>query len=154
MNAIENAAFLTVAKACGFAWLAVFCAVFGWMYEPHMAALVGAVMSLLLALVLRFSAWRSLRKRYDRTEMWHYIPKEDRPPAEIAQRVISQVLHDTFQRFARQAAIVGAAMLMVSLGLKAFGITELPNLLPPGSPYAQRPPSLSMAGPPPPAVAR
>ncbi|MEQ9558899.1 MAG: hypothetical protein RIG67_24240 [Rhodospirillales bacterium] len=147
MDAIENAAYLTVAKASGFAWLAIFCTVFGWMYEPPMAAFIGAAMSLLLALVLALCGLRSLRKPYDRTEMWRYITEDQRPPAAIAQRVISRVLSDTYQRFARQAAVAGAVMLVVGVGLKVFGVNYLPSLLPSNSPYANDPPRLTMAVP-------
>ena len=41
MEAIENAAFISVGRACGFVGLAVFCIVFGLMYDPVFAARAG-----------------------------------------------------------------------------------------------------------------
>ena len=37
MEAIENAAFISIGQACGFAGLAVFCMVFGLMFDPVLA---------------------------------------------------------------------------------------------------------------------
>ncbi len=127
MKAIENAAFVTVGKACGFAWLAIFCTTFGFMYEPPLAALVGAVMSLSLALILKACGAYSLRKPYKRTEMWLYIREEDRPPEAYAQRIISNTLHDTYQWFAKQASVFGAIFLIAWIGLQAMGVRELPS---------------------------
>lgn len=133
MNAIENAAFFVAAKACGLAWIGIFCAVFGTMYAPPLAAMVGAVMFLTLALILVLCARHALVKPYKRTEMWLYIKKDDRPAPEIAQQVISRVLHATYQRFARQAFTYGAVLLVASLTLRALGIEEIASLAQPGS---------------------
>jgi len=133
MDAIERAAFITVAKACGLAWLGIFCAVFGTMYAPPLAAMVGAVLFLTLALTLVLCARHALVKPYKRTEMWLYIKKDDRPAPEVAQRVVSRVLHDTYQRFARQASVYGAVLLVASLTLRAFGIEEIASLAEPRS---------------------
>lgn len=127
MDAIEKAAFVTVGKACGFAWLGIFCTVFGFMYEPPLAALVGCVLCLVLALILKACGAHSLVKPYKRTEMWLYIKKDDRPPEAYAQRVISGVLHDTYQWFARQAAIFGVVFMVGWIGLETLGVYQLPS---------------------------
>lgn len=133
MDAIERAAFLTVAKACGLAWLGIFCAVFGTMFAPPLAATVGAVMFLVLALILVLCARHALVKPYKKTEMWLYIDKADRPAPEIAQRVVGRVLHDTYQRFARQASVYGAVLLVAGFTLRALGIEEIASMAQPGS---------------------
>lgn len=124
MDAIENAAYISVGRACGFAGLAVFCLVFGLSYEPILAARTGAIMCLLLAVVLAIYAYRAPQRPYKRTELWLILAKDKRPPSDFAQEVIGRILHDTYLWFAKQAAVVAVVFWGVSLVFQLFGITE------------------------------
>ena len=121
MEAIENAAYVSVGRACGFAGLAVFCLVWGLSFEPVLAASSGGALCLFVALILVFYAWRAPQRSYKRTELWLILEKQKRPPAEVAQQVIGEALRETYIRFARQAAIIAFVLLLVSLVLRLDG---------------------------------
>lgn len=120
MEALENAAFVSVGRACGFAGLAIFCLVFGFSYEPVFAAKAGAVLCAGLALILFLYANRAPARPYKRTELWLILEKEKRPPADIAQRVVGQVLRDTYIWFARQTSAVAAVFFVAAVMLRFF----------------------------------
>lgn len=121
MHAIENAAFVSVGRACGFAGLAVFCLVFGLSFEPVLAARTGGVVCLGLALVLTlYALWAPVRPYY-RTELWLILPRDQRPPSAVAQQVVGQALRAAYRWFAQQAAIIAIVLLGVSVVLQLLG---------------------------------
>lgn len=124
MDAIENAAHVSVGRACGFAGLAVFCIMFGLSFEPILAARAGAILCMGLAVILSLYAYRAPTRPYKRTELWLILAKEQRPPAAFAQEVIGRALHDTYSWFAKQTAIIAAVLWVVSLLFRLLGITE------------------------------
>ena len=126
MDAIERVAFISVARACGFAWLAIFCIAFSLSFQPPLAAFAGGVLCLIVSLILMFYAVRARKRNYKRTELWLMLAKEHRPEPAIAQKVIGEVLRDTYLRFARQAVMFAVVFLAVSVALRAFGFDELP----------------------------
>lgn len=127
MDAIERAAYISVARACGFAWLAVFCIAFSLSFDPPLAAFSGGVLCLGVSLILMVYALRALHRPYKNTEVWLILAKEHRPRPAIAQQIIGQVLRDTYWRFARQAVMFAVAFLAVSVGLRAIGVDQLPQ---------------------------
>ncbi len=120
MEAIENAAFISVGRACGFAGLAVFCIVFGLLYDPVLAARAGGLISLTVAVVLAGYAHFARTRPYKRTELWLILREEERPPETVAQRLIGEVLRVTYIRFARQTALVALTFLAVSVILQLY----------------------------------
>lgn len=125
MNPVERAAFHSVGKASGFALLGIFCISFGFMFRPPLAAFAGGVLCLLLSLVLfAFARWCGLRP-YRKTETWLLILKEQRPPAGIAQQVVSVALRSAYLWFARQSALYGAVLLAASIALSSVGVEYL-----------------------------
>ena len=118
MDAIENAAFISIGRACGFVGLGVFCIVFGLMFDPVLAARAGGLICLGLAIILSGYAHFARTRPYKRTEVWMILRKEDRPPENIAQRLIGEVLRVTYIRFARQTALVSLTFLTVSVVLQ------------------------------------
>jgi len=124
MDAIENAAYVSVGRACGFAGLAVFCVMFGLSFEPILAARAGAVLCLGLTVILALYAYYAPARPYKRTELWLILAKDQRPPAEFAQDVIGRTLRDTYAWFAKQTAIITAVLWVVSVVFRLLGITE------------------------------
>jgi len=118
MEAIENAAFISIGRACGFAGLGVFCMVFGLLFDPVLAARAGGLISLSVAATLSIYAHFARTRPYKRTEVWLILREEDRPPENIAQRVIGEVLRVTYIRFARQTAVISLTFLTVSVVLQ------------------------------------
>jgi hypothetical protein len=125
MGAIENAAYISVGRACGFAGLAIFCIIFGMSFDPVFAARIGGGLCVVLALVLAAYAYRAPSRPYKRTELWLILAKEKRPPAVFAQRVIGNALRDTYIWFSRQSALIAIVLLAVSVALQAMGVTGL-----------------------------
>lgn len=105
-NPVEAAAFVSVGRACGFAGLAVLCVVLGLSFDPPLAARTGGFMSLAICLILLFRAWRVHRQPYKRTETWLILRKDDRPRAEVAQRLISTALKEAYLFFAQKASVI------------------------------------------------
>ncbi len=120
MNAVEKAAFISVGRACGFKGLAIFCLMFGLSFELALAARAGGILCAILTAILVLYAYRARFRRYKRTELWIILDKAERPPAGIAQKIVGQVLHETYLWFARRTAANSAVLLGAALALKLF----------------------------------
>ena len=82
-------------------------------------------MCLGLALILAAYAYWAPSRSYKRTEVWLILAKEKRPPAAYAQRVIGNILRDTYHWFARQTTIISIVLLVTSVVMQIFGIEGL-----------------------------
>ncbi len=80
MEEMRRIAFESVARACGFGSLGIFCFMVGLSFEPVIAFQSGGTLTLLMALVLVFKAYEARTKDHRRTEMWLYLSEESRPP--------------------------------------------------------------------------
>jgi hypothetical protein len=120
MKAIENAAFISIGRACGFAGLAIFCLMFGLSFELALAARAGGVLCAVLTAILLVYGYRARVRPYKRTELWIILDKAERPPAGIAQRIIGQVLHETYLWFARRTAVLSVVLLGSALALRLY----------------------------------
>ena len=77
---IRRIAYETVLRACGFGSLAIFCVMVGLSFNPRVAFQSGGFLTMLMTLILVLKAYEARTKPYRRTEMWLYLPKEQRPP--------------------------------------------------------------------------
>ncbi|MGI9462825.1 MAG: hypothetical protein ACR2OM_02740 [Aestuariivirgaceae bacterium] len=125
MEAIENAAYVSVGRACGFAGLGISCIIFGLAFAPALAAQTGGSLCLFVAAILMFCGWRAPRRSYRYTELWLILAKDKRPPARIAQQVIGDALREAYLWFAQQSAIIAMALLATAVVLRLF-IGNLP----------------------------
>ena len=114
MNAVTQAAFLSVGRGCGFAGLAVMCVVLALSFQPVLAAQVGAILTLILCLILVVFAYRAISNPYKSTETWIILPEVDRPPEATAQKVIGETLRDTYFWFAKYAAAIATLLFAMS----------------------------------------
>lgn len=105
-NPVENAAYVSVGRACGFAGLGIFCIVVGLSFDAALAAQVGGKLSITLSLILLVLAWRAPMRNYKRTETWLILQPEDRPQADVAQRLIGRTLRNVYLWFAQQIAVI------------------------------------------------
>ena len=121
MDEIENAAFTSVGRACGFSGLAIFCIMFGFAFDPALAARIGGGLCLMVSLILIAYALRARSRPYKRTETWLILAKDKRPPATVAQKLIGEALRETYVWFARQTAIIAIALLASSMVLQLAG---------------------------------
>jgi hypothetical protein len=115
MDAVEQAAFLSVGRASGFAALAIVCFMIGFSYDPLLAARIGASLSLLTALVLAYRSTLALSRPYRKTETWLILEEKARPPKSLAQKIIGSALREAYAWYGRVAAL--ATMVLGSMAL-------------------------------------
>jgi len=136
MDAIENAAYVSIGRACGFAGLGIFCVMFGLSFDPAYAARTGGILCLGTAGILAFRAWTARTRPYKKTELWIIIARDKRPPDGVAQKLIGTALHDAYLWFAQSAAIIALVLLISALALHFIPGAE--NLG-----FSDRPPTVS-----------
>jgi hypothetical protein len=115
MNAVDEAAFISVGRASGFAALAIICSMLGFSFDPLLAARIGAFLSLLTALVLAKRADLAPARPYLKTETWLMLEDKLRPPKSLAQTVVGRALRRAYAWYGRVAAL--ATMILASLAL-------------------------------------
>ena len=115
---IEEVAEFSVARACGFAGLAIGTAMIGMMGEPHKALQMGGLLSLLACFVLLLKANLAMRSPYKRTEAWLLLDRAERPAPAVAQRIMGTALRGVYLRFALYAATLSMALLAASIVLR------------------------------------
>lgn len=118
MNQVERAAQTSVARGCGFAALAIFCALIAFSHDPVALLRAGAVLVTGLAVVLAIQAIRARGRPYRETETWLLLDPADRPPAAIAQRAVGTALEDVYHRFARLAGKLALALWVTLLAVR------------------------------------
>ena len=107
MEHMRRIAFETVLRACGFGSLAIFCVMIGLSFQPARRLSGRRHADLADGGDPDAEGLRGAHKNYRRTEMWLYLPKEQRPPEAYAQRACAAVLQETYLTFARWATIGG-----------------------------------------------
>jgi hypothetical protein len=122
MDEMRRIAYETVLRACGFASLAIFCVMIGLSFLPRSAFQAGGFLTMTMTLVLIFKAREARTKDHRRTEMWLYLPKESRPPQDLAQKMISSLMRETYLSFARWTAIISIVMWTIALIFSAIGL--------------------------------
>lgn len=117
MEPIRRLAYESVLRACSFGALAIFCVMVGMSFEPRAAFQAGGTLTMLMTVILMYKAREARSKSYRRTELWLYLPKDQRPPEPYAQMVVATALRETYLTFARWTA--GIAIVMWALALLA-----------------------------------
>ena len=115
MNEIEQAAQLSVGRACGFAGFGIALTVLGLSFDPVMAAKIGAVLSLGLTLTLLINASRAHHTPHETTEVWLLIDQKSRPPAQHARRIINDARRFAMLWFARWSAASSALFASIAI---------------------------------------
>lgn len=118
MEALKAAAFISVGRACGFAGLGIVCLMLGLSFDPALALRYGGLLGLGLASILAVYGARARGRSYRHTEAWLILPKDDRPPLRVAQRLVGETLRATYFWFAERVFYGALALLAVSLVLK------------------------------------
>ena len=119
---MRRIAYETILRACGFAALAIFCVMIGMSFLPRSAFQAGGFLSMLTTLVLVLKAYEARTKDHRRTEMWLYLPKESRPPQAFAQKMISDIMRETYLQFARWTAVISIVMWSIALFFSVIGL--------------------------------
>lgn len=117
MDAIRSLALLSVARGCGFATLAIAFTMLGLSFNIVLALKVGAFGFTLLAAVLWLRAERAERRDHRRTEIWTLLPKDQRPPAAVAQNLIARATRETCARVGGYAATFAVSLWVVEIAV-------------------------------------
>jgi hypothetical protein len=121
MEHIRVLAYETVMRACGFGSLAIFCVMVGMSFSPRLAFQAGGFLTTLMALILIYKAWEARTKHHRRTELWLYLPKEQRPPEGSAQFAIATIMRETYLTFAQWTILIAIAMWILALLFSLLG---------------------------------
>jgi Ca2+/Na+ antiporter len=111
VSKIQEAAELSVARACGFAALAIVMMMLGFSGDPPEALKCGGLGALLVCIVLVLKAFNARSRNVKSTETWIMLKPEDRPSMATAQQVIGTVLREVYLRFALQACLIAVGLL-------------------------------------------
>ena len=123
MDEMRNAAFLAVARACGFGMLAIFCIMVGMSFNPRAVFQSGGILTLMMTFILILKALRASRIPYKRTDMWLLLPENARPPDRFAQWATSTVMREAYFTFARYTALVSIVLWVLALIVWLSGLT-------------------------------
>jgi hypothetical protein len=115
MKKLEQLALFSVARGCGFGFLAIATLVVGLSGNFSVALRAGGYLSLLMCSILILMAWRAPVAPYKSTELWIMLDPEERPQAAVAQRVIGTILREAYLTFALRSAWVSAGMLVMAV---------------------------------------
>jgi hypothetical protein len=121
LEIVEKLAEFTVARACGFAMLAILVTIVALVEDPAIALKTGAVLSLLTSMILVLKAALAETKPHRTTELWLLLKPDERPHEAVAQRIIALALREAFLRFALYFASGAAAMLIALLLITLLG---------------------------------
>jgi hypothetical protein len=120
MEKIEQAAHVSIGRACGFCGLAILCFMVGLSYDPALAAKLAGASALAVSGVLILRSRLVAHTPYKQTETWLILAEEHRPPPAQAQQVISRVLGRVYLEYARYAAVAAAVLVLTSMILGAL----------------------------------
>jgi hypothetical protein len=115
LKQLEKIAEFSVARGSGFALLAIAVFMVGLSNDMRLSLQVGGVLALISCFTLLLMAVTAHTRPYRSTELWILLKPEERPHESIAQRIIANVLRETYLRFALHFASGGAALLVMSI---------------------------------------
>src|SRR5262245_24484861 len=121
MDLIRVLAYETVLRACGFGSLAIFCVMVGMSFNPRASFQAGGFLTMLMTLILLYKAWEAPNRSHRRTELWLYLPKEQRPPDDYAQWAVATAMRETYLAFARWTSLIAVAMWALALMFSFLG---------------------------------
>jgi hypothetical protein len=123
---MRRIAYEVVLRACGFGSLAIFCVMIGMSFDPLMAFKAGGFLTMLMSGILIIKAYEARTKPYRRTEMWLYLPQDQRPHETCAQWACATVLRETYLTFARWTAGISIVLWALALLFSIAGNDVLP----------------------------
>jgi len=119
MHRLQEMAWVSIARGCGFAALAIATFMFGMAGNVPASLRAGGILTLITSLILLAKGLRAPNRPYKRTEVWIMLAPEDRPQPALAQTLIGETLKHTYLTFALHSALIAGGMLLLSL-LLAF----------------------------------
>jgi hypothetical protein len=122
MERLREVALASIGKGCAFAALGIFCMMLGLSFDPLLMVQTGGALTLGLAAVLLLKANLFGRGDYRRTEAWLLLSPQERPPREVAGRLVNGVLSEACLRFARLAATASVLLWSIAAVFVIVGV--------------------------------
>ena len=129
MRRLQQMAWVSIARACGFAALGIGTLMFGLSGDALMSFRAGGILTLITSLILLVRGLQAPTRPYKRTEVWLMLEPEDRPQAALAQTVIGETLKQTYLTFALHSALIAGGMLLLSLLLALVSRSDITSSL-------------------------
>ena len=101
MDHIRIIAYETVLRACGFGSLAIFCVMVGMSFNPRACVPGRRISDDADGVDPDLQGVGGAHQESRRTELWLYLPKEQRPPEGNAQWAIATAMRETYLDFAQ-----------------------------------------------------
>jgi hypothetical protein len=108
---IERLTLISIARGVGFAALAVLCLMVGFASDFVNVLRAGGIGSLLIAVVLLIKAQNTSPETYKRTEVWIMLDPHERPPEDIAPRMVAEARRTILLRWTELSAWISAVFL-------------------------------------------
>jgi hypothetical protein len=118
VDRIQAAAELSIGRAVAFGALAVGTVVLGLIGWPALALKTGSALTLLMAVILLLKSEQARSRPYRRTEVWLILDRRLGLPEDRAQIMVSQVLYDTYHRYARCCLAVAVGLWLLGLAFQ------------------------------------
>ncbi len=109
---IERLTLISISRGVGFAALAVLCLMVGFAADFVNVLRAGGIGSLLITIVLYFKAQNTSPERYKRTEVWIMLDPRERPPEDVAPRMVAEARRTILLRWTERSAWISAALLI------------------------------------------
>jgi hypothetical protein len=118
VDRIKHFADISIRRACGFGFLAIFTAMVGMSSSALLAVKTGAIGITLMGVILVFKAVEASRRRYKDTEVWLMLEKQHGLPEARAQQVFGNVMRERYLWHATLVAVGALALWLLSFGLE------------------------------------
>jgi hypothetical protein len=115
IQGIEQLAALSVGRGCRYAILSIFILAIGASSSLPGACEAGASLFLLVAAMLALKAHRARRRPIQSTELWSLL--NERPSADVGQRLLGPILRDCYLEFAMHMARLSAVLMSAAIVL-------------------------------------
>jgi hypothetical protein len=120
---VRTLAVHSVGRGCFFAALAIWCVMIGLIAEPLQALKSGAILTMIVVCVLLIKAGRVTHRPFKETEVWIMLGRSIELSPEVAQRIITVALRETYLRYAVYAAILAGGFWLCALAFWLGGAT-------------------------------
>ncbi|GGB24397.1 hypothetical protein P7L78_11295 [Tistrella bauzanensis] len=110
IDLLEQAATVSVRRACAFSLLAIWVIMMALVYDPLMSLRSGAILVTMVGAILTLKAYRAPHQDHRRTEVWHAVKADLKLPAEQARQLINSTLQRIY--FDHATVFGGVALVM------------------------------------------
>jgi hypothetical protein len=120
MNPLQHLAFVSVGRACAFGGLAIMTVMVALSYDPLLCARAGALLVSLMFFILRWRALRADRIDHRHSEVWALLDASQRPPKELAARLVRTAYREALLRFASYSLAIAAAFWVIVFAVRLW----------------------------------